>query len=149
MDGRVLTMKHGSVTTYWADGEHTFRLAIGQMRELQEKVGVGPYKVLERLRDNDWRVDEIREVIRLGLIGGGMSPAEAYRLIVRYFDEYETPLLDHIPAAMSVLIAPMMGTPEPAGKSKAGKSKRKPRQTRSAGSTSPASTTTEAFSAGL
>lgn len=142
-------MKHGEITTFWADGEHTFRLAIRQMRELQEKTGVGPYKVLERLRDHDWRVDEIREVIRLGLIGGGMSPADAYRLVVRYVDEYETPLLEHIPVAMNVLMAPMLGTPEPPGKRAPAKPMTRARRTRKAGSTSRGSTTTDPSSAGL
>ncbi len=142
-------MKHGTYVGFWADGEHTFRLAIGAMRELQTKTGTGPYKVLERLRDNDWRVDEIREVIRLGLIGGGMAPSEVNRLVVAYFDELEVPILEHIPVAIQVLMAPMIGTPEPSGKSAPAKPKRKPRSTPQAGSTSRGSTTTEPFSAGL
>ncbi|GLR55132.1 gene transfer agent family protein [Shinella yambaruensis] len=35
----------------------------------------------------DWRIDDVRETLRLGLIGGGMSPSEAYFYITKYVDE--------------------------------------------------------------
>ncbi len=73
-----------SVTLEWADGEHTFRLAFGQIRELQEKTGVGPARLLARLMDETWLLDDVVETLRLGLIGGGMRPPEARRLVDRY-----------------------------------------------------------------
>ena len=86
----------GSISLIWGDGEHVFRLAIGQFRELQEKVNgrrlalggqmVGPMSLLNQLRANDAWPDDIRDVLRLGLIGGGMKPPEAHRMLVSYFD---------------------------------------------------------------
>ncbi len=41
---------------------------------------------LLRTIGNDWRVDDVRETIRLGLIGGGCTPTEAALLVARYID---------------------------------------------------------------
>lgn len=71
----------------WADGHHVFRLAIGDLEELQEKTGVGPLVLLNRLFDGSWRIADIREAIRLGLIGGGTKPEPALNLVRRYVDE--------------------------------------------------------------
>jgi hypothetical protein len=99
-----------SVTLTWADGEHKFRLAIGQLRELQEKTDAGPVEVLDRLATRRWRLDDVRETLRLGLIGGGMAPVKALGLVKRYVDE--RPLMESLPAAQAVLLAAIVGVPE-------------------------------------
>lgn len=71
----------------WADGHHDFRLAIGELEELQEKTSVGPPVVLRRLHGGEWFVADVRETIRLGLVGGGMKATEALVLVRRYVDE--------------------------------------------------------------
>ena len=100
--------RDASISFDWADGHHTFRLPIGQLRELQEKTGVGPLRLLQRLMDGSWMVDDAREVLRLGLIGGGFKPDEALRLVRRYVDE--RPLLEAQPTAVVVLAAALRGT---------------------------------------
>jgi hypothetical protein len=110
--------RDGSISLTWGDGEHRFRLAIGQLRELQEKCDAGPAEIAGRLTDGRWRVNDVREAVRLGLIGGGMVPAEAYRLTARYVDE--RPLLESVPVAQAVLMAALVGAPEePVGKAEA------------------------------
>lgn len=99
--------RDGSTTFVWGDGEHQFKLAIGQLRELQENVDAGPAFILERLQTGRWMVDDIREPIRLGLIGGGMKPADAHKLVVRYVDE--RPLLENLPAARAILLVALVG----------------------------------------
>lgn len=112
--------RDGSVTFAWADGEYTFRLALGQLRELQEKADAGPAYILNRLQSGRWLVDDARETLRLGLIGGGMKPADALKLIQRYFDE--RPLLESIHPAAAVLLAALVGAEdEPLGKTEAAK----------------------------
>lgn len=107
--------RDASVTLTWADGEHRFRLAIGQLRELQEKCDAGPAEVLARLSSGKWRLDDVRETLRLGLIGGGLSPGDAHRLTVRYVDE--RPWLENVQPAQAVLMAALVGAPEePVGK---------------------------------
>lgn len=106
----------GALTMLWGDGEFRFRLAIGQLRELQEKANAGPPELFERLRTNTWRVDDIRETLRLGLIGGGMSPTDALTKVIRYVDA--RPLFENVGPALNVLGAALLGVPDdqPAGK---------------------------------
>lgn len=112
--------RHAEITLAWADGEHAFRLGLGQLRELQEKTDAGPAFLLDRLSRGTWRVDDIRETIRLGLIGGGKAPAEALALVTRYVDE--RPLMESIPVAQAIIMVAIMpveddplGKPAPAG----------------------------------
>lgn len=79
--------RSADITLFFGDGEHKFRLAIAELRELQEKTDAGPPLVLSRLFQGQWRVEDVRETLRLGLIGGGMKPADAHALVVRYCDE--------------------------------------------------------------
>ena len=69
---------------FFADGEHTFRLPIGGLRELQDKCGAGPQAIFNRLASGNWLIDDVIETLRIGLIGGGMSPVDAAKLVERY-----------------------------------------------------------------
>lgn len=100
----------------WGDGEHKFALPIGQLRELQDKCGAGPARVLGRLSGNDWLIDDIRETIRLGLIGGGKTPTEAYTLVKRYIDDRDGGLLEARQHAQVILMKALVGDPsDPVG----------------------------------
>lgn len=79
--------KPGTIELKWADGEHAFRLTVGAVRELQEKTGAGPEELLRRIIAGRWRIDDLRETLRIALIGGGAKPVEATSLIQRYVDE--------------------------------------------------------------
>lgn len=127
-----------AITLAWGDGEHTFRLAIGQLRELQEKCNAGPFEIADRLETKRWRIDDLREVLRLGLIGGGKAPAEALTLVRRYVDE--RPFAENVYPAYSVLLAALVGAPDdPVGKAPAEEAKTEAM----AASSSPPSTATE------
>src|SRR5215207_6058651 len=91
-----------SITLVWGDGEHKFRLAIGQLRELQEKTSAGPIEVLDRLATRRWRVDDVRETVRLGLIGGGLEPIKSLSLVKHYIDD--RPLMESISTAQAILM---------------------------------------------
>lgn len=102
------------VTISFGDGDHVFRLGLDQLLELQDKTDAGPLQLLRRVQGQDWRVQDLRETIRLGLIGGGKSPAEALVLVKRYVDA--RPLLEGVPVALEVLIAALaMPEDQPAG----------------------------------
>ena len=105
-------------TMVFGDGEYPFRLAIAQLLELQELTKAGPLELYDRLRGRDWRVQDIREPIRLGLIGAGMAPADAVRLVQRYVEQ--RPLLDSVPIA-AIIVMRALAMPEdlPAGKAEA------------------------------
>jgi hypothetical protein len=110
----------GSVTLVWGDGETKFRFAIGQFRELQEKVNarriaigaapVGPMSLLALLRAQDAWPDDVRDVLRIGLVGAGMPIKEAHRKLVSYFDS--SPPFEHMLTGYAVLFAGLVGVPD-------------------------------------
>lgn len=136
----------GSIDLDWADGHHRFRLALGQLRELQEKINgprvalgatpIGPFTLLQLAVARDLWPQEVREIVRLGLIGGGMKPIDALALVIRYVDE--RPLLESLPPAALILRAALVGVPDD---NKTGKKKRQKRSM-TTGSSSPPSTGT-------
>lgn len=98
------------VSLKWADGTYLFRLRIGQLRELQEKCDAGPLALLRRFEQESYRIDDLRETIRLGLIGGGLPPLEAMKLVERYVDD--RPLAENSGHARIVLMAAVIGMPD-------------------------------------
>lgn len=126
----------GSYSGLWADGTYRFRLAIGQLRELQEKCNAGPPEIFDRLMKNTWRVDDVRETLRLGLIGGGTKPSDALVLVIRYVDS--RPWMENVPAALGVIGAALVGDPnDQPGKTQLGESNKQD------GSNSPSFTKSE------
>lgn len=105
-------MRDATVTFDWGDGTHSFRLAWGQLASLQEACDAGPYVVLQRLHSGEWRVEDISNIIRLGLIGGGLEPSPALKL-TRTYVEARPPMESLIPAQV-ILSAALMGAPEEA-----------------------------------
>ena len=116
----------GSVELTWADELRKFRIAIGEFRDLQESVNarrvtigaepIGPSAMLNLMRTNNAWPDDVRDVLKAGLIGAGMTFEKAQRLLVRHFDN--KPLLAHTKTAFLVLLAALVGVPddEPAKK---------------------------------
>lgn len=73
----------------WADGHYTFALPVKQLMELQEKCDAGPRWIRVCLENRaEKKIEYWRETIRLALIGGGMSPVAALKLVERYADPY-------------------------------------------------------------
>lgn len=103
--------RNGAVELDWADGRHRFRLALGELEELQEKTGVGPFVLLQRLISGDWRTADVRETLRIGLIGGGLKPLEALPLIRRYVDG-SSHWIENAMFAKVVVMAAISGAPE-------------------------------------
>jgi hypothetical protein len=96
----------------WADGTYSFRLGWKELAELQEKVDCGPYFLLDRLRSGAWRVGDISETIRLGLIGGDkeMVPVKALKLVQRYVEA--RPPMENLAYAIAILTAGVLGAPD-------------------------------------
>src|SRR5690606_951747 len=66
----------------------------------------------------EWRIDDIRETIRLGLIGGGMTPTDAFVTVSRYVDQPEKYApTDNIGIAAAILLHALTGPQDdPVGK---------------------------------
>lgn len=100
----------GSLTQTWGDGEHTFRLRIGELRALEDKRNAGSFEIYRRLADGTWRVDDIVETLRLGLIGGGTPAVLALGLVAKYVGP--TTYLENLIVARAVIMAALFGDPE-------------------------------------
>lgn len=106
-----------SVTIDWADGTYIFRLGVAEIEELESKRDAGILRLYRRLSSDDFRLGDVQEIIRLGLIGGGMEPVKALRLVRKYV---APPLLPLREPAMRIL-QPAIVLPDPdLGKSPAG-----------------------------
>lgn len=121
----------------WADKHYTFRLPVAQLLELQELTDQGPYELLNRMRDSRWRVQDIRETIRLGLIGGGLAPDQAAIMVRRYVDQ--RPLAENIPACLMILTAAVVGVPTDAPPKSKGARQARGRRSQTASSARPKS----------
>jgi len=109
-------MSDATVELIWGDGPQRFRLPVGQLRELQDKCDAGPARILSRLGGIDWQIDDIRETIRLGLIGGGALPTAAYTLVKRYIDDRDGGLMESRQHAQIILMKALVGDPsDPVG----------------------------------
>lgn len=116
--------RHGEVALPWGDGEYKFRLGYGELRDLQETCDAGPKRIADRLLPYDparnphgdnFRVEDVRETIRLGLMGAGKTQAEALALITKFVDR--RPLNENRYIAWAILAAVLVGaTDEQVGK---------------------------------
>jgi len=102
--------RDAGISLKWADGEYAFRLPIGRLIELQEKCDAGPAFIMTRLQQGVWRVEDVRETIRLGLIGGGTKPTDALKLVERYVDE--RPMFESVVTAEAIISAALVGAPD-------------------------------------
>lgn len=107
-----------SVTLDWADGRYIFRLGLKQLEELQAVCDAGPELLEKRLESGIPNARDLREIIRLGLIGGGTEPIRALTLVERYVDD--APRMPNHLVARLVIQACLLGSPDdPVGKSQA------------------------------
>lgn len=95
------------VTVPWAGGEYTFRLTVTGTIELEQKCEAPFTVVFSRLRDGVYTRTDIRETIRLGLIGGGMDAAAASKMVKQHVDD--APVVDSLPLAVLILGGVLFG----------------------------------------
>lgn len=105
-----MSNRDASITLDWADDTHHFRLGWGEMAKLQEECDAGPYIILQRLYNGEWKIQDIANVIRFGLIGGGMEPAKALKLVNSYVKA--RPPMESIMLAQAIMSAGCIGAPE-------------------------------------
>ncbi|ADU12037.1 gene transfer agent family protein [Asticcacaulis excentricus] len=100
--------------------DRLFRLPIGRIRAIQEKCDAGLMELLNRYALGHDRIDDTREVILQGLIGGGMVITEAQKLIEAFFDPPEIPKRQFTHLAQAIVSVALFGVPdEPPGETEA------------------------------
>lgn len=111
----------GTRRIIWQGGEHDFCLgAVGHILALEEACGVGIRHVLARLENHLWGLNDVREPIRLGLIGGGLSAEKAMALVKAHVDGNPNGLAPSVVVAVAVIAAVIVGVPDdPVGKAPA------------------------------
>lgn len=87
--------------------DRMFRLPLGRLRALQEKTDCGPMELIQRFVAGTWRVDDVRETLLQGLIGGGMDQASATKLVQAFFDG--EPIQPFVVTAQGVVMAAVLG----------------------------------------
>jgi len=91
-----------------------FSLAkIGLLLDLEAKCSAPLGVIFKRLAAKEFGANDVRETIRLGLIGGGMSP-KAMTAVRHHVDMNEHGLLPSVLVAYAVLEAVMIGVPDDA-----------------------------------
>lgn len=113
----------GTIRLPFGNDEYDFNVAHHkQLFELQDKCGTpatgadgeqmlipaGLMEIFNRLRGQRWRACDVREPIRLGLVGGGLEVKEANRLM-RDFAGDGAPLGPLAPLAARIVFAAAFG----------------------------------------
>lgn len=92
----------------WIGGEHAFALDLGALRALQDACDAGPEQILRRITSGTWRVNDLFDTIRLGLIcGAGMSQVEAAKFVTGLFARH--PLFEFRSVAQMILLSALVG----------------------------------------
>lgn len=87
-------------------------LDCGMLDELQRRRGAGVQAVARRLWSRTWRVDDVLDVLRLGLAGAGVAPVEAEDVAAAAMARLRS---EAVPAAMLAMGAAFNGLPEVGG----------------------------------
>lgn len=103
----------------FGDGIKDFALTIGGLEELQEACDAGPEEIFFRIKTGKWRVADVRETLRIALIGGGLPATRALVLVDRHASTGG--LAEWKVLAAAIIAAALDGAPDedtPAGESK-------------------------------
>lgn len=97
--------RHAAIETEFGDGTYTFRLGLDEIEELERKRDLSIFTILRRLKPEirEPRLLDISETIRLGLIGGGMTPVDALVLVRKYVDR--RPIDESRDVALAIVLA--------------------------------------------
>lgn len=97
--------KHGAIELSWNGGDHVFRLGLAEIEELESETDMSVF-LLHAAMQADVpfaRLKHYSATIRLGLVGGGMSPLDARALTRRHVDQ--RPLLESVVIGREILAA--------------------------------------------
>ncbi|WP_137153501.1 gene transfer agent family protein [Rhizobium sp. FKL33] len=99
-------MKH---TAFFGDATYTFALTDTTTTELERLTGVGVGALYLRMVNSLFYVSDMTQIIRLGLIGGCVSPEKAHTLVETYVND--RPFAEIVPLALDILDARWNGSP--------------------------------------
>lgn len=94
----------------FGDAEYDFRLTFPLLKELEKSTGLPSLALFTRIFNRESSIADLKEVIRLALIGGGTHPARAAELVAAY--AVDRPLIEIWPLAVAIAEATWFGTEE-------------------------------------
>lgn len=95
---------------FFGDAEYSFCLTDPMVIELEASTGTAIGVLFQRLVAQSFRLSDLIEIIRLGLIGAGTAPVVAERLVSTYAKD--RPLAEILPLALDVITARWLGNEE-------------------------------------
>lgn len=95
---------------FFGDKEHPFALTDPMVAELERLTGKGIVALYLAVASSQMNLCDLVEIIRLGLIGGGMDPQDALRLVETY--ARNRPLDQIFPLAFEIIDARYSGKAE-------------------------------------
>ena len=98
------------VILHFGDGTFRFQLRMVEIEALQKSCGDGLGVIADRLFHSRFKYSDIRETIRLGLIGGGMDPVKAKERVETYVDGQPLARSGDLSSPMNTALAIMMAT---------------------------------------
>lgn len=99
-----------TLTTEFGGVERAFRLRYGEILDLEDSCGgIGFGELYNTIARHRFKALYLRQTIKFGLVGGGMEPAEAERLVKSRFDSYPVGRLAQL--ALAILVATYDGIP--------------------------------------
>lgn len=99
-----------TATLFFGDKERPFVLTDAQVLELECITETGIGVLFQRLTAHAFKLADLAEIIRLGLIGAGTNPQEAARLVNSY--ARNRPIAEVLPVATAILAARWLGADE-------------------------------------
>lgn len=93
---------------FFGDGEYAFTLTDPMLAELENITGLGAGALYFQMLNLAYPSEYLREIIRLGLIGGGMNPEKAKRLCDAY--GANRPLAETLALAWEIMAARWTGS---------------------------------------
>lgn len=91
------------IIKFFGDADYTFALTDDMILELERKTGVAIGAIYLRAVNMAFALTDLVEIIRLGLIGGGMASEQAKTLTTTY--AANRPISETYPLAMDILDA--------------------------------------------
>lgn len=95
------------VRAFIGDADHDLRLTPELIDELERVTAVGIAALCRRVFNNEFNLADLREALRLGLIGGGKSPEEAAIIVKTYVTN--RPVVEILEPALKLLSATWFG----------------------------------------
>jgi Phage tail tube protein, GTA-gp10 len=95
------------VSAFFGDAKRNFKLTVAMIHELERTTNTGIGGLCKRLFNSDFKLLEVMEVIRCGLIGAGENPETAKAIVDNYCNTQ--PFGEIYPLAISILEGLMFG----------------------------------------